>query len=376
MIPFNKPYCSGREQSYIQEVCQSTTMSGNGQFTKLCHGFFEKRYGFRKCLLTTSGTDALEMCAMLCELKPGDEVIVPSYTFVSSAIAFLREGAFIRFADSGKDNPNITVEAIEPLINEKTRVIVVVHYAGVACDMDAIMALAEKHHLLVVEDAAHSIDSFYHERPLGGIGHLAAFSFHETKNINCGEGGMLVVNDERFVRRSEIIWEKGTNRAEFYRGMVNKYGWCDIGSSFLPSEFNAAFLWAQLEQLDDIQGQRRHIWERYDQALRGHLPEGYCLPELPDYATNNYHMYYILCPSLKARTELMNYLKNNGVQTTFHYLPLHSSKYYEDKHDGRQLPNCDRYADTLVRLPLYYELKDEEIDKIVKLILRKLLHRS
>ncbi len=372
MIPFNKPYCSGRELGYIQEVCHSTTMSGNGQFTKLCHGFFEKRYGFKKCLLCTSGTDALEMCAMLCELKPGDEVIVPSYTFVSSAIAFLREGAKVVFADSGKDNPNITVENIEPLINERTRVIVVVHYAGVACDMDRIMALAEKHHLLVVEDAAHSIDSFYKGKPLGGIGHLAAFSFHETKNINCGEGGMLVVNDERFIRRSEIIWEKGTNRAEFYRGMVNKYGWCDIGSSFLPSELNAAFLWAQLEQLDDIQGRRRHIWERYDQALRNHLPKGYRLPELPDYATNNYHMYYILCPSLDAREELMSYLKNNGVQTTFHYLPLHSRKYYEDRHDGRQLPNCDRYADTLVRLPLYYELKDDEIDLIVKLILHKL----
>ena len=372
MIPFNKPYCSGRELGYIQEVCHSTTMSGNGQFTKLCHGFFEKRYGFKKCLLCTSGTDALEMCAMLCELKPGDEVIVPSYTFVSSAIAFLREGAKVVFADSGKDNPNITVENIEPLINERTRVIVVVHYAGVACDMDRIMALAEKHHLLVVEDAAHSIDSFYKGKPLGEIGHLAAFSFHETKNINCGEGGMLVVNDERFIRRSEIIWEKGTNRAEFYRGMVNKYGWCDIGSSFLPSELNAAFLWAQLEQLDDIQGRRRHIWERYDQALRNHLPKGYRLPELPDYATNNYHMYYILCPSLDAREELMSYLKNNGVQTTFHYLPLHSRKYYEDRHDGRQLPNCDRYADTLVRLPLYYELKDDEIDLIVKLILHKL----
>ena len=372
MIPFNKPYCSGRELGYIQEVCHSTTMSGNGQFTKLCHGFFEKRYGFKKCLLCTSGTDALEMCAMLCELKPGDEVIVPSYTFVSSAIAFLREGAKVVFADSGKDNPNITVENIEPLINERTRVIVVVHYAGVACDMDRIMALAEKHHLLVVEDAAHSIDSFYKGKPLGGIGHLAAFSFHETKNINCGEGGMLVVNDERFIRRSEIIWEKGTNRAEFYRGMVNKYGWCDIGSSFLPSELNAAFLWAQLEQLDDIQGRRRHIWERYDQALRNHLPKGYRLPELPDYATNNYHMYYILCPSLEAREELMSYLKNNGVQTTFHYLPLHSRKYYEDRHDGRQFPNCDRYADTLVRLPLYYELKDDEIDLIVKLILHKL----
>jgi dTDP-4-amino-4,6-dideoxygalactose transaminase len=312
------------------------------------------------------------MCAMLCELNAGDEVIVPSYTFVSSAIAFLREGAKVVFADSCEDNPNMTVEQIAPLINERTRVIVVVHYAGVACDMDSIMALAKEHNLLVVEDAAHSIDSFYKGRPLGSIGHLAAFSFHETKNINCGEGGMLVVNDERYVRRSEIIWEKGTNRAEFYRGMVNKYGWCDMGSSFLPSEFNAAFLWAQLEQLDDIQGKRRHIWESYDKGLRGHLPAGYMLPELPDYATNNYHMYYLLCPSLKARTDLMNFLKNNGVQTTFHYLPLHSSAYYNDKHDGRELVNCDRYADTLVRLPLYYELTDDEIQKIVKLIRKAL----
>lgn len=369
MIPFNKPYCSGREISYIQEVCRSTTMSGNGEFTKLCHGFFEKRYGFRKCLLTTSGTDALEMCAMLCRLQPGDEVIVPSYTFVSSAIAFLREGAFIRFADSGSEDPNITAANIEPLINERTKVIVVVHYAGVACDMDAIMALAEKHHLMVVEDAAHAIDSYYKNRPLGSIGHVAAFSFHETKNINCGEGGMLVVNDETLVSRAEILWEKGTNRAEFYRGMVNKYGWCDMGSSFLPSEFNAAYLWAQLEQIDDIQGKRRLIWETYDQALRGHLPEGFRLAELPDYATNNYHMYYVLCPSLKVRTRLMDFLKNKGVQTTFHYLPLHSSKYYEDKHDGRELVNCDRYADTLMRLPLFYEETQEQAAQVAKLVL-------
>ena len=369
MIPFNKPYCSGREISYIQEVCRSTTMSGNGEFTKLCHGFFEKRYGFRKCLLTTSGTDALEMCAMLCRLQPGDEVIVPSYTFVSSAIAFLREGAFIRFADSGSEDPNITAANIEPLINERTKVIVVVHYAGVACDMDAIMALAEKHHLMVVEDAAHAIDSYYKNRPLGSIGHVAAFSFHETKNINCGEGGMLVVNDETLVSRAEILWEKGTNRAEFYRGMVNKYGWCDMGSSFLPSEFNAAYLWAQLEQIDDIQGKRRLIWETYDQVLRGHLPEGFRLAELPDYATNNYHMYYVLCPSLKVRTRLMDFLKNKGVQTTFHYLPLHSSKYYEDKHDGRELVNCDRYADTLMRLPLFYEETQEQAAQVAKLVL-------
>jgi len=370
MIPFNKPYCSGRELSYIKEVCHSTTMSGNGEFTKLCHGFFEKRYGFKKCLLCTSGTDALEMCAMLCNLSSGDEVIVPSYTFVSSALAFLREGAYVRFADSGAGNPNITAANIEPLINEKTKVIVVVHYAGVACDMDSIMELAGQHNLLVVEDAAQAVDSYYKGRPLGSIGHMAAFSFHETKNINCGEGGMFVANDERFIRRAEIIWEKGTNRAEFYRGMVNKYGWCDMGSSFLPSEFNAAFLWAQLEQLEDIQGQRRHIWERYDKALRANLPENIKLPDIPDYATNNYHMYYLLCPSLGVRTKLMNYLKNNGVQTTFHYLPLHSSKYYEDKHDGRGLPNCDRYGETLVRLPLYYELTDEDIDRITKLILK------
>lgn len=369
MIPFNKPYCSGRELDYIKEVCGSMTMSGNGDFTKRCHAFFEERYGFKKCLLTTSGTDALEMCAMLCDLKSGDEVIVPSYTFVSSAIAFLREGAKVVFADSGVANPNITVETIRPLINERTKVIVVVHYAGVACDMDAIMALAEEHHLLVVEDAAHSIDSFYKGRPLGGIGHLGAFSFHETKNINCGEGGMLVVNDERFIRRSEIIWEKGTNRAEFYRGMVNKYGWCDIGSSFLPSEFNAAFLWAQLEQLEDIQGRRLRIWHIYDSILRHHVEQyGIQLPDIPDYATNNGHMYYLVCPTLEFRTQLMASLKEHDIQTTFHYLPLHSSVYYKDQFQGEPLVHCDHYGDCLVRLPLFYELTDEQATYVAETI--------
>jgi len=373
MIPFNKPYCSGRELDYMKVVCGSMTMSGNGDFTKKCHAFFEERYGFKKCLLTTSGTDALEMCAMLCELKPGDEVIVPSYTFVSSAIAFLREGAKVVFADSGADNPNITVDTIRPLINGHTKVIVVVHYAGVACDMDAIMQLAEEHHLLVVEDAAHSIDSFYKGRPLGSIGHLGAFSFHETKNINCGEGGMLVVNDERFIRRSEIIWEKGTNRAEFYRGMVNKYGWCDIGSSFLPSEFNAAFLWAQLEQLEDIQGKRIRIWNIYDSILRGCVEQyGIRLPQIPDYATNNGHMYYLVCQSLEQRTRLMAALKEKGIQTTFHYLPLHSSAYYKDQFHGAPLTNCDRYGDCLVRLPLFYELSDDDAIRIAQLIVEEL----
>lgn len=377
MIPFNKPYCSGRELDYMKVVCGSMTMSGNGDFTKKCHAFFEERYGFKKCLLTTSGTDALEMCAMLCELHPGDEVIVPSYTFVSSAIAFLREGAKVVFADSGADNPNITVDTIRPLINEHTKVIVVVHYAGVACDMDAIMRLAEEHHLLVVEDAAHSIDSFYKGRPLGSIGHLGAFSFHETKNINCGEGGMLVVNDERFIRRSEIIWEKGTNRAEFYRGMVNKYGWCDIGSSFLPSEFNAAFLWAQLEQLEDIQGKRIRIWNIYDGILRGNVEQyGIQLPDIPDYATNNGHMYYLVCQSLEQRTRLMAALKEQGIQTTFHYLPLHSSAYYKDQFHGAPLTNCDRYGDCLVRLPLFYELSDDDTTRIAQLIVEELKNKK
>ena len=370
MIPFNKPYCSGRELKYMEEVCHSTTMSGNGDFTKKCHKFFEEKYGFKKVLLCTSGTDALEMCAMLCDLKPGDEVIIPSYTFVSTALAFLREGAKVVFADSGKDNPNITLANIEPLVTPKTKVIAVVHYAGVACDMDAIMQFANDRGILVVEDAAHSVDSYYKNKPLGGIGHLGAFSFHETKNISSGEGGMLVVNDERFIRRAEIIWEKGTNRAEFYRGMVNKYGWCDMGSSFLPSEFNAAYLWAQLEQLDDIQAKRKHIWEMYDKGLRGKIDPSIMLPDVPSYATNNAHMYYMVFPSLEYRTQFMTYLKENGIQTTFHYLPLHSSDYYKDKHDGRVLGNCDYYGDCLVRLPLFYELDDEEVDTIVNCIVR------
>ena len=368
MILFNKPYYSGKELAYLEQVCHSTTMSGNGDFTKQCHRFFEERYGFRKCLLTTSGTDALEMCAMLCRLQPGDEVIVPSYTFVSTALAFLREGARVVFADSGPDHPNITAETIRPLVTSRTKVIVVVHYAGVACDMDPIMALAQEHGLLVVEDAAQAIDAFYKGRPLGGIGHLGAFSFHESKNIHCGEGGMLVVNDDRFVRRSEILWEKGTNRAEFYRGMVNKYGWCDMGSSFLPSEFNAAYLWSQLEQMDDIQHKRLQIWTWYHEALAALPASRVKLPVIPDYATNNAHMFFLVCASLEERTRLIAYLKEHGVQATFHYLPLHASAYYHDQHDGRPLPACDHFGDCLVRLPLYYELTEAEVNHIAEAV--------
>lgn len=369
MIPFNKPYFSGNELEYIKEVCASNSMSGNGPFTKRCQEFFQDRYGFKKCLLTTSGTDALEMCAMLCNLKSEDEVIVPSYTFVSSAISFLRERAKVVFVDSNSENPNISADNILPIITSKTKVIVVVHYAGVACDMDPIMEIANKYNLIVVEDAAHAIDSYYKGRPLGSIGHLAAFSFHETKNIICGEGGMLVINDENLLRRSEIIWEKGTNRAEFFRGIVNKYGWCDIGSSFLPSEFNAAYLWAQLEKLDQIQNKRKHIWNKYYELFQNSLDSNVKLPYIPSFATNNAHMFYLVCPALEYRSMLMLWLKNNNIQSTFHYLPLHSSKYYKDKHDGRILPNCDRYADCLLRLPLYYELEDSEIEYIAKVLL-------
>lgn len=371
----------------MYEAVYAGKLSGNGTFTKRCQARFEERYGFRKTLLTTSGTDALEMCAMLCDLKPGDEVIVPSYTFVSTALAFLREGAKVVFADSMKRNPNIDAETLEALITPRTKVIVPVHYAGVACDMDAIMSIAQKHNLLVVEDAAQAIDSYYISRgysdgrfvpsggnprkeasilPLGSIGHFAAFSFHETKNITAGgEGGMLVVNDERFVRRAEIIWEKGTNRAEFFRGEVNKYGWVDMGSSFLPAEINAAFLWAQLENLEEIQTKRKALWNCYYERL-SNAP--FSLPDIPDYATNNAHMFYIVLSSLEERTALIKYLKENGVGAVFHYLSLHSSAYYADKHDGRALPNCDRYADCLLRLPLFYDLKIEEVNHICDLI--------
>lgn len=370
MINFNQPHLTGKEAHYMYEAVSACKLSGNGAFTKRCQAWFEQRYGFRKCLLTTSGTDALEMCAMLCELKPGDEVIIPSYTFVSTALAFLREGAKVVFADSMSRNPNIDADTIEALITPRTKVIVPVHYAGVACDMDAIMAIAAKHNLLVVEDAAQAIDSYYKGRPLGSIGHLAAFSFHETKNVTSGgEGGLLVVNDERFVRRAEILWEKGTNRAEFFRGEVNKYGWVDIGSSFLPSEVNAAFLWAQLENLNDIQAKRTLLWETYYQLLKPLAEKGlFSLPDIPNYATNNAHMFYLVLPSLEARTDLIAYLKNHGVGAVFHYLSLHSSAYYAPRHDGRALPNCDRYADCLVRLPLFYDLTIEQVQTICELI--------
>lgn len=371
MIDFNKPYLSGKETHYMYQAVSTKKLSGNGMFTKKCQQFFMDRYGFKKCLLTTSGTDALEMCAMLCDLHPGDEVIVPSYTFVSTALAFLREGAKVVFADSMDSNPNLDAEKLESLVTPNTKVIVPVHYAGVACDMDVIMEVARKHNLIVVEDAAQAVDSFYKGRPCGGCGHLGAFSFHETKNITAGgEGGLLTINDERFIRRSEIIWEKGTNRAEFFRGAVNKYGWVDMGSSFLPSEINAAFLWAQLENLDDIQGKRKKLWDRYAEKLQPLAAKGLVrLPQIPEYATNNAHMFYLVCRNLEERTNLIAYLKENGITAPFHYLSLHKSEWYLNNCELRpELPNCDMYADCLVRMPMFYELELEDVEFITDTI--------
>ncbi len=366
---------TGKEVQYMNDaVYIEKHISGNGKYTKLCQHFFEHKYGIRKCLLTTSCTDALEMAAILCDIQPGDEVIIPSYTFVSTALAFVRQGATIVFADSMEDHPNIDADKIEALITPRTKVIVPVHYAGVACDMDKIMALAEKYNLLVVEDAAQAVDSYYrrdgmHSISLGSIGHLAAFSFHETKNIISGEGGMLAINDERFIQRAEIIWEKGTNRAEFFRGEVNKYGWVDTGSSFLPSEIIAAFLWAQIEHISEIQFKRIEIWESYYKGLKPLSDKGYFkLPFLPEYATNNGHMFYLVCNNFNQRSNLISYLKANDILSVFHYLSLHNSQYYIDKHDGRELIHCEKYADCLIRLPMYYSLTLEEVDFIIEKI--------
>ncbi|MFT3748916.1 MAG: dTDP-4-amino-4,6-dideoxygalactose transaminase [Agriterribacter sp.] len=365
-IPFNKPYLSGKELEYIKIATESGKISGDGIFTKKCHHFFESRYGFNKCLLTTSCTDALEMAAILLNIQPDDEVIIPSYTFVSTANAFALRGAKIIFVDSTSLNPNIDTNAIEDLITNKTRVIVPVHYAGIACNMDKIMQLAKKYSLWVVEDAAQGVDSYFNGNPLGGIGHLSAFSFHETKNVISGEGGMLVINDPTLFERAEIIREKGTNRSAFFRGEVNKYGWVDIGSSFLPSEITAAFLYAQLEKLEDIQQRRKSLWQRYWDGLV-YIGEKFNirLPSFIEGSTNNAHMFYLVCESFEQRTKLLTALKKSNILAVFHYLSLHKSDYYKHKYQGKDLYWSDYYTDCLVRLPLFYELSEMNQDYII-----------
>ena len=373
-IPFNKPYLTGKEVHYIYQAVLGGKISGDGVFTKKCHAYFEKRYGFRKCLLTSSCTDALEMAAILLNIKEGDEVIMPSFTFVSTATAFVLRGANIIFCDSRKDHPGIDEDKIEQLITERTKAIIPVHYAGVACDMDKIMDIARKYGLFVVEDAAQAIESYYTgrdgvKRPLGSIGHMSAFSFHETKNIMSGEGGMLVINDERFVERAEIIREKGTNRSKFFRGELDKYGWVDIGSSFLPSDIIAAFLYAQLENTEDIQKKRISIWNSYMDMLSA-SPHKFSLPFIPSYATNNAHMFYIVCDSMEERNRLIEITRKDGLLAVYHYLSLHKSQFYESKYQGKELPETDRYTDCLLRLPMFYELTESDIERVVASVIK------
>ncbi len=366
MIPFNKPYLPLGSFRFMIKGALAGTIAGNGRYTKLCQAFFEERFGFRKTLMTTSCSDALEMAALLCRIGPGDEVIMPSFTFMSTANAFLLRGARVVFADTLPGYPNIDPDGIEPLITTRTRAIVVVHYSGVACDMDKIMAMAHRHGLLVVEDAAHAIDSFYKGKPLGSIGHFGTFSFHETKNIISGEGGLLIINREEDTKRAEIIWEKGTNRAAFYRGEIDKYGWVDIGSSFLPSDAVSAFLYSQLRRFDRIQSRRKKIWHQYYEALREPENEGFLKrPEMPEYATVNGNMFFVTFSTPELRDQLLQFLRSNGIHAVFHYLPLHSAPYFRSRHDGRLLPHTDRFSDTIVRLPFFNTLGYKGVDEVV-----------
>lgn len=368
VVPFNKPYMTGRELDYIAQAHAAGHLSGDGPFTKRCHAWIEQRTGARKALLTHSCTAALEMAALLLDLAPGDEVIMPSFTFVSTANAFVLRGAVPVFVDIRPDTLNIDETLVEAAITSRTKAICVVHYAGVSCEMDAIMAIANRHGLTVVEDAAQGILSTYKGRPLGSIGQLAALSFHETKNVISGEGGALLINDERLIERAEIIREKGTNRSKFFRGQVDKYTWVDMGSSYLPSEILAAFLAAQLEQADDITERRLAIWNAYHAAFEGLEAQGRVRrPVMPPQCTHNAHMYYLLLPDLAARTAFIDHLRQAGIGAVFHYIPLHSSpagrKYGRT---GSSMAVTDTASECLVRLPLW--LPDLDVNLVIGVV--------
>jgi len=365
MIPFNKPFIAGNEIINIEKSFSSGKISGDGINSIKCTKFFKKKYAFKNNYLTTSCTDALEMAAILLNCKYNDEVIMPSYTFVSTANPFVLRGVKIKFVDSQLNHPNIDHTQIENLITKNTKAIVIVHYAGIACDLDSILEICKKHNIALIEDCAHSIDSYYKNKPLGSFGLMSAFSFHETKNISAGEGGLLVVNDAKLCNRAEIIREKGTNRAAFFRGDVDKYTWVDIGSSFLPSDITSAILFAQLACLDKIQKKRIAIFNRYNQNLSEKLAlKNVLTPIIPEFATNNGHLFYLICRSKREASELIKFLRENKIFAVSHYISLHSSKYFKSQHDGRKLSNSDRFSDCLVRLPFFFELTNKEIDYI------------
>ena len=370
-IPFNKPPYTGNEEKYVLESIKSSKISGDGEFTKKCHKWFEEKLQCKKALLTTSCTHALEMAAILLDIKEGDEVIMPSYTFVSTANAFVLRGAKIVFVDIRPDTMNIDETKIEEAITSKTKVIVPVHYAGVACEMDIIMDIAKKYNLFVVEDAAQGMMSTYKGKALGTIGHLGAFSFHETKNYtSAGEGGLLIINDENFVQRAEIIREKGTNRSLFFRGMVDKYSWVDIGSSYLMNDVSAAYLWGNLEKADEINQNRLNSWQKYYDGLKELENRGFIeLPKIPDGCVQNAHMFYIKVKDLEERTALLDYLKRNDIYAVFHYVPLHSSEagLKFSKFSGKDIYTT-KESEKLIRLPIYYKLEDKDIKHIVNII--------
>lgn len=373
LIPFNHPPYTGNEDKYVLAAMRSPKISGDGEYTQRCQAWFEQNLGCEKALLTPSCTQALEMAALLIDIQPGDEVIMPSYTFVSTANAFVLRGATIVFVDIRPDTMNIDETLIEAAITEKTKAIVPVHYAGVACEMDTIMDIAMRHKLFVIEDAAQGIMSSYKGRPLGTIGHLAAYSFHETKNFTSGgEGGLLIINDEQFVQRAEIIREKGTNRSQFFRGMVDKYSWVDLGSSYLPSELQAAYLWGQLEKAEEITQNRMLTWEAYQEALQSlEQAEGAGLPHIPDGCTHNAHMFYLKTKDLEERTRLLTHLKQDDILAVFHYVPLHSAT------AGKQFSRflgidvfTTKESERLIRLPIWYGMDAATRGHIVRSVLR------
>lgn len=377
-IPFNKPYFTGSEFNFMHDCIEKGKTSGNGYYTLECQKIFENKFDFGKCLLTSSCSDALEMAAILLEIEPGDEVIMPSYNFMSAANAFILRGANIVFVDSRKDHPGIDELKIEEKITRKTKAIVLVHYAGVSCDMNIVQSLVEKHNLFLVEDSAHAIDSFFQEKGeakkfLGTFGNLSTFSFHETKNIISGEGGMLAINDDSLIDRGEVIWEKGTNRSQFQRGVISKYEWIDIGSSFLPSEFTAAILYSQLQNVDIIQRRRIEIWNYYYENLASLFKKGFiCPPFIPSFAVNNAHMFYIITRTSEERTKLIEHMLSDNVLAVFHYQSLHKSPYFKKKsvYEQKELPNSDKYSDCLLRLPLYFELTKEDQNRVIESIMK------
>ena len=367
MISFNIPPYVGTELIYVKQAIDAQKICGDGMFTKKCNQWLEERFSAQKVLLTTSGTTALDMAALLCELKPGDEVILPSFTFSSTATAFVLAGATLVFVDVRPDTMNIDETKIEAAITERTKVIVPVHYAGVACEMDTIMAIAKKYNLKVVEDAAQGVMSTYKGKALGTIGDFGCFSFHETKNYSMGEGGSLVINDPAYNDRAEILREKGTNRSKFFRGQVDKYTWVDFGDSYLPSDMNAAYLWAQLEKADEINNDRLATWNAYNQAFQPLAEAGRVeLPSIPDGCVHNAHMYYLKCKDLEERTAFIDYMKKQGVLTVFHYVPLHSAPAGQKfgRFHGEDVFTTAE-SDRLVRLPMYYRINDADLRKII-----------